>query len=353
MEINTAVKQEMHWWLHNILHLTKPIYRQQPDDTYYTDASMEGWGCHHPGSNTSCGGRWSDGEQKDHINCLESLAVLLALQSKCDKLTKQHIRIFSDNTTAVTAVNKQGSVRNAKINNIARKVWLFAIERELWLSAAHCPGSENVEADRASRVFRDETEWTLEKSLFRAICQRFGKPDIDLFAARNNHQVTRYCAWQPDPGAIFIDAFQYDWGNGEKFYIFPPFNLLGAVIQKIILDKGHGILIAPFWPTKPWFTQMAKLIVGESALIQVHDSTLFIPGRKDKTHPLAGKLQLLVCPVSGIASEGRAFRRQLQERSKMQPDYQPGNYTDPTCRDGTLIACQGTWIPYTALQCTS
>ena len=90
MEINAVVKQEMHWWLHNILHLTKPIYRQQPDDAYNTDASMEGWGCHHPGSNTSCGGRWSDVEQKDHINCLETLAALLALQSKCDKSTHSH-----------------------------------------------------------------------------------------------------------------------------------------------------------------------------------------------------------------------------------------------------------------------
>ena len=118
-------------------------------------------------------------------------------------MRNQHIRILSDNTTAVTAVNKQGSVRNAKINNIARKFCFFAIKRDLWLSAAHCPGSENVEADKASRVFHDETKWTLEKSVFRSICQRFGMPDIDLFAARITtrarfHERSSLC----DPGSL-------------------------------------------------------------------------------------------------------------------------------------------------------
>ena len=155
---------------------------------------------------------------------------------------------MSDNTTTVAAINKQGSVRSLQINKVARQIWLFAKDRELWLSAAHCPGTVNIETDRASRQFKDETEWTLEHSVFSAICQKLGKPDIDMFASRTNHKTDRYCSSQPDPEAIFIDVFQYHWGQGETLYIFPPFALTGAVQQKLAMDNGKGIIVIPFWP---------------------------------------------------------------------------------------------------------
>ena len=163
----------------------------EPDLVIYTDASLEGWGCHIAKSDVSCGGRWTGNEKENHINYLEVKAVYLSILSHCKQMNGKHIRIMSDNTTTVAAINKQGSIRSKKINQLSRLIWLFAIENELWLSAAHCPGAINTEADRASRQFSDETEWTLENSIFSAICGRYGTPDIDLFAARNNHKVNR------------------------------------------------------------------------------------------------------------------------------------------------------------------
>ena len=65
---------------------------------------------------------------------------------------------MSDNTTTVANLNKQGSTHSIICNEITREIWNFAISKNIWISAAHIPGTENVEADTASRQFQDETE---------------------------------------------------------------------------------------------------------------------------------------------------------------------------------------------------
>ena len=164
MNISHEVRDELQWWLENLGVLFRPIYVGEPDLVIYTDASLEGWGCHITKSDVSCGGRWTENEKENHINYLEVKAVYLSILSHCKQMNGKHIRIMSDNTTTVAAINKQGSIRSKKINQLSRLIWLFAIENELWLSAAHCPGAINTEADRASRQFSDETEWTLDNS---------------------------------------------------------------------------------------------------------------------------------------------------------------------------------------------
>ena len=67
-------------------------------------------------------------------------------------------------------------------NNIACRIWDFCAENQLWLSAAHIPGTVNIKADKQSMVLEDATEWKLNPALFQKIVEKFGKPDIDLFA---------------------------------------------------------------------------------------------------------------------------------------------------------------------------
>ena len=121
---------------------------------------------------------------------------------------------MTDNTTAVACINKQGSTKSNACNDITRDIWEFARECQWWLTAAHCPGVDNVEANAASRQFSDQTEWTLSQDIFNVICDMFGTPNIDLFASRLNKKVKRYCALDPDPEAVFIDSFLLDWGGG-------------------------------------------------------------------------------------------------------------------------------------------
>lgn len=238
---------------------------------------------------------------------------------------------MTDNTTAVACVNKQGSTKSKTCNAITRQIWDFAMDRELWLSAAHCPGVQNVEADEASRLFNDQTEWTLRHDIFDTISQFvnvLGGPSIDLFASRLNHKVERYCAWLPDPGAIFVDSFMYDWHQEDFVYAFPPFSIIHLVLQKWIQDEAEGILIVLFWPTQPWSTLMSQIICERPITFDVVNDILFLPfsekGAKGRSqHPLAENLMLMAAVCNGSRSSNRASRQPL---------------STPCCvRDGTAL----------------
>ena len=62
----------------------------------------------------------------------------------------------------------------------------------MWLSAAHIPGTANIEADKQSRILKDASEWKLYPAVFQNIVEKFGKPDIDLFATRINKLLDGY-----------------------------------------------------------------------------------------------------------------------------------------------------------------
>ena len=212
---------------------------------------------------------------------------------------------MSDNTTTIAAINKQGSTKAFQCNLVAKRIWLWCLDRSIWLSAAHIPGVDNVEADHASRVFKDELEWTLTDHVYQSIVKKFGRPDIDLFASHLNCKVPMFCSYQPDPLAHTIDAFNLNW-HGFLGYAFPPFCLLGRIMQKIVQDNALVIVVAPYWPTKPWFTMFRKMLLSEPHRIFVDANTLFLPHRlpaestsHPRAHPMANKLSLMVGVLSG------------------------------------------------------
>ena len=213
-------------------------------------------------------------EKETHINTLELKAILLGLQAVIKQWTGVHMRIMTDSTATLACVNKQGSTKSKSRNEIARQIWDLAIAQGMWVSAAHIPGRLNYEADEASMVFNDQTEWTLQEEIFIAICAKFGMSSIELFASRLNHKVLRYCSWEPDPQATYIDSFMYDWGQENLCYAFPPFSVIHMVIQKMIQDAAKLILIVPAWYTQLWFTLLMQCRIGETMTIEVTDTEL-------------------------------------------------------------------------------
>ena len=49
-----------------------------------------------------------------------------------------------DNMTAVSYVNKMGGTHSLECQLVAREIWLWAKERNIWLSADHIAGSDNI-----------------------------------------------------------------------------------------------------------------------------------------------------------------------------------------------------------------
>ena len=305
MTINHKVISELNWWLDNLNSAYRPVLIPNPHVVMSTDASFQGWGFHLKSTNTRAGGRWTVQEQMYDINYLELKAVYLSLRAACSNITNSHILILSDNTTTVVGINKQGSTQSPNCNSVTRDIWLWAITQNNWLSATHCPGVLNVDADYASRVFNDNLEWQLHPSRFRDICAKFGKPTIDLFASRLNCQVPRYCSWQPDPGAIAVNSFTLDWRQfaPDLIYAFPPFSVVAQTLQKMEAEAGPALIIVPHWPTQPWFGKLLQMMSRPPLVIRTTPKTLRLVHNPQVPHPLAGRLTLWACYIYSNTTE--------------------------------------------------
>jgi len=141
---------------HKCREFIKWISHGDPLFSLYSDASKEGWGAVRKGDKT--GSRWTvTSESNLHINELETLAAFFALKAFCPSMTNCHINICIDNTTAVSYINAMGGTHSLECNKIAREIWTGCIQRNIWVTAISLPGKENVDADRESRTFNDDT----------------------------------------------------------------------------------------------------------------------------------------------------------------------------------------------------
>ncbi|KAK3101647.1 hypothetical protein FSP39_005170 [Pinctada imbricata] len=303
MVVNSDMKSDLLWWIENVSSQQRKIDHGQCDLTIYSDASMSGWGA--VMNDTHIGGRWSNSESENHINYLELLACFFALKSFCKLHSGIYVKIMMDNTTAVSYVNNMGGITSLKLDRLAKDLWLWCIERNIWISASHIPGETNVCADHKSRKFDDQLEWMLDPKVFKLISDRFGEPEIDLFASRLNKQTPNYCSWKPDPEAMYVNAFSVDW---SKFYGYlnPPFSLLGKCVKKVRDDNAECIVVAPLWPTQTWFPQLLELLV-ENPVILPRDDNLLMQPDQDVCHPLIKTLTLMACRVSGVSCRNEEF----------------------------------------------
>ena len=239
------------------------------------------------------------------INALELKAGLFGLQSLLPS-TCRHVRMMMDNTTAVACVNKKGTSHSKHCNVITKQIWDFCIEKGVWLSAAHVPGRENVDADLESRKINYDTEWKLNTELLQQAFHILGvNPDLDLFASRINTQLSSYVSFKPDPGAKAVDAFTLNW-HDTRFYAFPPFCVIPKVLQKICRDRAKGVVVVPDWPNQPWFPLIAKMLINYPVLVSARKNLLSLPQSPAEEHRLQ-KLRLIICELSGVASDAQGF----------------------------------------------
>ena len=310
MSLDDNSKLELRWWIDNVMCSFKVIRIRPYTFCITTDASLRGWGCAY--LNETSGGRWSAEEAYNHINVLELKAVLLSLQTFLSHTSDSHIRIRSDSYTTVSYINNLGGVKSVACHKTARDIWCWALSKRNHISAEHLPGIENVIADKASRIFDENTEWQLTPSVFRDISNRLGPFDIDLFASRLNFQCPIYCSWKPDPSASFIDAFGFSWEQFTNPFIFPPFSVIMKCLQKICQDQARAVIIAPLWTTQPWFPKLMRMLSDAPIVLPL--GILRLPFRERASHKLHKNLRLIACPLSGISTETKNF---LQRQSPL------------------------------------
>ena len=206
----------------------------------------------------------------------------------------RHIRIMSDNTTAIAYINNMGGICSLECDEIVKSIWLYCKSIDAHLSTAFMPGNLNI-TDKKSRVFFSEaTEWQLNPRIFQQITNTYFLPNVDLFASRLNHQLPIYVSWHPDPNAFAVDAFFINW-TSEKYYIFPPFSIIRRVIKKIRVESTRCILIVPDWPSHvgyPLIRTTGRIVKR----LYPQETNLMLPQEPQARYSLWKKMTLLVIP---------------------------------------------------------
>ena len=198
------------------------------------------------------------------INPLELQAALLCLKAFCKKKTRVHVFLKLNNTTDVAYINKKGGSVSASSNKLAKDIWNFAIEQDIWITTSHVPGVKILRLNTDHVFFYNNKEWSLNQRVAKSLFDQFEKPEKDLFASRLNTQYTKYASYKPELDAHHINTFSLCWSDVNS-YIFSPFSIVGGVLVKIAL------VIVPCWQTQPWFSQFVQLV--KSCTIDTSPST--------------------------------------------------------------------------------
>lgn len=296
IKLPVSILEDLNWWSKGISHAYNDLRISNYYFEIYTDASRTGWGAVH--NNKRVYGHWKAIEQNHHINYLELLAVFLGLKSFVANESNCAILLRVDNTTAISYINRMGSIQFPHLNKLTRSIWQWCEKRHLFIFASYVNTKEN-KADSASRIINPDTEWELSDEIFSSITQKLGKPEIDLFASRSNTKCEQFVSWKQDPDAIAVDAFTISWQD-KYFYAFPPFSLVLKCIRKIIDDRASGILIFPHWPSQPWYPLLLEIL--DSEIIYFNPNKGLLQSNFRDHHPLHKKLTLGAAKLCGSRS---------------------------------------------------
>ncbi len=196
--------------------------RGAPRTSVTTDASSTGWGA--TCNRQAASGLWTGPRLLWHINCLELLAVHLALRQFRPLLLGKHVLVHTDNTAAVSYINRMGGIRSRRMSQLTRHLLLWSRTRLKSLRAVHIPGELNRAADALSRHLTFPGEWQLHPETIRLIWSRFGEAQVDLFASRESSHCQLYFSLTEGP--LGTDALAHSWPRALWKYAFPPVSLL-------------------------------------------------------------------------------------------------------------------------------
>ena len=268
------------WWKHNIKNSFQYLLIPKPDIAIFTDVSETGWGIT-DGHNPS-GGQWLQHERM-HINVLQLKAAFIGIRTYCHHRSYKYIGVMSDTSTAVAYINNKGGINSQKCIEIAKRIWLWCFKNNSFISAVHIPGKHNIEADRFSRKFSNNTEWQLNLKIFIEITKKFCYTEIGLVVTRMKTQLQNYGAWFCEPDAKAVGTFLTDWGK-QLYYIFPSNSLLGKITSKTWQDKAHCIVIIPKWITQYWYPLILEMAISEIT-IKPAPNNFLLPQDKNKLYP--------------------------------------------------------------------
>ena len=147
---------------------------------------------------------------------------------------------------------------------------------DISLRTRYIRSAANVWADQLSRR-ENEDDWMLGWKCFRQLEQRFGPNTVERFATANNTHLPRFNAQFHSPGTEGVDALARNWVD-ENNFVNTPWPLLGQVAQKLRDEGATATVVAPYWVTATWWTELQDL--ASEILVIPASRDLFLPGAR-------------------------------------------------------------------------
>ena len=116
-----SCRRDLQWWS-DPSHLVSGVDLSlpHPEPLLYTDASDSGWGASLGSDHLS--GWWSRDVSLFSIDHRELLAVFLAIQGFLHLLRGRTVSLFTDNTSALSYLCKEGGTRSSTLNSVAQAI---------------------------------------------------------------------------------------------------------------------------------------------------------------------------------------------------------------------------------------
>ncbi|KAI8512901.1 hypothetical protein Bbelb_095400 [Branchiostoma belcheri] len=204
--------------------------------------------------------------QKD-INCKEAKAVALTLLSAKRWVRDSRVVMNVDNKAVVDAWQGHGA-KSVALNQEIKHIFETTLKLNVALSLTHVSTHDN-QADYPSRIL-SKSDCMLAPHLWRRLQAEFGGRTghtVDLMALDSNAQRDRSGAMlkhytpYPTPESAGVDMFRFDpstssQGGVENAYVFPPINMISAVVNFVTQHRANTTIVVPklspiptWWPT--------------------------------------------------------------------------------------------------------
>ena len=241
----------------------------------WSDASNHGWGV--TVADRFVSGVWLEGEASLSINHHELLAVERGLRALCACLEGRVVAVFSNNTTAVVYLRRQGGTLSPALNAVAQRILRWAEQLNIVLMPQFVPGRNNVVADALSRPNQViGSDWVLHQEVFNWLRERWSVT-IDLFASSLSHRLVIHppFAWQQGPltfilslalqlALVVLSSLEFSSATGFRaFAMRSPFWVeLCTLVSLVCARTDRRLLSEPlFQDPSRWVTLLGRVCV--------------------------------------------------------------------------------------------
>ena len=274
ISLDDSCLKDLRWWsVPCQLEVGVALGLPQSELLLFTDASDTGWGVLLDDDQLS--GLWSHNVSMYSINHHELLVVFLAIHGFLHVLRGRSVSLFTDNTTALSYLRKEGGTCSLTLNSVAQAIHRLCEDNGVRLLPQFVLRRLNVLADSLSSGSQVlGSKWTLCMDVCVELFHHW-PVTVDLFATSLNHQLQVYFSPMADHQTAGIDTMLQSWDHLQA-YAFSLFGFIQRVLTKVRQSRNLEVtLVAPFWPLKPWFPDLLRAPGGSaSPSTSAHGSAL-------------------------------------------------------------------------------